>query len=37
MMNQKESVIIVALDLKRPRQGEIGAIIVIHTYLLREL
>ena len=37
MMNQKESMIIITLDLKRPWQGQIYVIIVMHTYLLREL
>ena len=32
----KESMIILTLDLKRPRQGQFFMIIVMHTCLLRE-
>ena len=34
MMNQKEDMIIVLLDLKRPWQDQNYLIIVIHTYFL---
>ena len=34
-MNEKETMIIVASDLKRPWWGQIYVIIVMHTYLLR--
>ena len=33
----KGNMIIVTLDLKRPWQGQIYVIIVMHAYLLREL
>ena len=31
-MNQKESMVIVTLDLKLPGQGQIYMIIVMHTH-----
>ena len=34
-MNEKETMIIVTSDLKRPWWGQIYVIIVMHTYLLR--
>ena len=34
-MNEKEAMIIVTSDLKRPWWGQIYVIIVMHTYLLR--
>ena len=37
MMNQKEDMMIITLDLKRPWWGQIYVIIVIYTYLLKEL
>ena len=37
LMNQKEDMIIVRLDLKRQWQDQIYVIILIHTYLLKEL
>ena len=35
-MNEKETMIIVTSDLKRPWWGQIYVIIVMHTYLLGE-
>ena len=35
-MNQKESMIRVILDLKRPWYSQIYVIIMMHTYFLRE-
>ena len=34
-MNEKETMIIVTSDLKRPWWGQIYVIIMMHTYLLR--